>query len=360
MTAVTPDAIRIQCSRGQPLQIFPRQFELDAGAFSAPQGLLSGLFRIVADGGWTVEPVGHLRWRLTAHEIDIDVPLSISLQRSLPSGQMEEWTFSIPVQLDLTSTFDPIKHTFPEPNRAAVLGDVLPQRRLFDLTYIQPPGPLAKALFHGLYEDIVFLRREGPTRGGLCSGMARWAVARGQGAEPQPESREQALERIVVYHGRQLCDRAFARGVRWFLRGSPRASYRVLRRELLQYGMTDRAFDIGVPKPWRRDVVSALVNQGHTVVPYRIRQDSGERAFVEVYDPNRPPATLETPEAIEFDLRRDRYSYRHMVSMDQANVGIIAARQSGYARQGTAIVAGLVSLGMRVGKRVAEIRKSVS
>ncbi|CAN5728027.1 hypothetical protein BH20CHL1_BH20CHL1_00620 [soil metagenome] len=352
MTAVTPDAIRIHCARSQPLKISPRQFELNAAAFGLPNGAQSGLFRIVAEDGWAVEPVGHLCWRLTAFEIDIDRPLSISLQRILPAGRSEEWLFLVPVQLDLTSTFDPVEHTFPEPNRAAVLGDILPERRLFALTYIQPPGLLANALFNGLYSGIVFLRRDGPTRGGLCSGMARWAVARGLGAEPQPESREHALERIVVYHGRQLCDRAFARGVRWFLRGSPRASYRVLRRELLQHGTTDRAFDIGVPKPWRRDVVSALVTQGHTVVPYRIRQDSGERAFVEVYDPNRPPSTLETPESIEFDLRRDRYSYRHMVSMDQTNVGIIAARQSGYAGQGTAILAGLVSLGMKVGKRL--------
>lgn len=360
MTVVTPGAITIQRIGRTPLKISPRQFELDSRAFGAPEGACSGLFRIVPDGGCTVEPVGHLRWRLTAHEIDIDFPLSVSLQRIMPSGQMDEWTFSIPVQLDLTSAFNPIAHMFPEPNRAAVLGDVLPERRLFDLTYTQLPGLLANALFDSLYSDIVFLRREGPTRGGLCSGMARWAVARGLGAEPEPESRERALERIVVYHGRQLCDRAFAGGVRWFLRGSPRASYRALRRDLLQHGTTDRAFDIGVPKPWRRDVISALVNQGHTVVPYRIRQDSGERAFVEVYDPNRPPAALETPEAIEFDLRRDRYSYRHMVSMDQTNVGIIAARQSGYAWQGTAIVAGLLSLGMKVGKRMAVARKRVS
>lgn len=352
MNAATPSAIIIQGEGHNPLKIAPREFELDAGAFGVAGGARSGLFRVVPGDGWVAEPVGHLRWRFTAREIALDVPLSITLQRILPAGNSRQWVFSIPVQLDLKSTFDPFKHTFPEPNRASVLGDILPERRLFDLTYHQSPGVLADALFSGLYTDIVFLRREGPTRGGLCSGMARWAIARSLGVEPPPESRDQALERITVFHGRQLCDRAFARGVRWFLRGSPRASYRVLRRELLQHGTTDRAFDVGVPKPWRRDVVSALVAQGHTVVPYRIRQDSGERAFVEVYNPNRPPATLETPETIEFDLRLDRYSYRHMVSMDQSNVGLIAARQSGYARQGTAIVAGLVSLAIKVGKRL--------
>lgn len=360
MTAVTPDAIRIHGARSQPLKISPCQFELDASAFGVPDGARSGLFRIVSDDGWAVEPVGRLRWRLTAFEIDIDFPLSISLQRIAQSGHVNEWRFSIPVQLDLTSAFDPIEHTFPEPNRAAVLGDILPERRLFDLTYVRPPGLLADALFKGLYADIVFLRRDGPTRGGLCSGMARWAIARGMESEPKPASREQALERIVVYHGRQLCDRSFSKGAGWFLRGSPKAAYWAVRRDLLELGTTDRALDIAVPKPWRRDVASALVAEGHTVVPYRIRQESGTRALVEVYDPNRPPATLEIPEAIEFDLRNDRYRYRHMVSMDQTDVGIIAARQSGYARPGTAVVAGLVSLGMTFVKRMTMVCKRPS
>src|SRR5690606_27468879 len=102
----------------------------------------------------------------------------------------------------------------------------------------------------GLYSDIVFLRRDGPTRGGLCSGMARWAIDRALGAEPEPESRDEALRRITTYHGRQLSDLSFLMGIPTFLRGSPRASYRIVRRDLLHKGWTDRAFDIAVPKPW--------------------------------------------------------------------------------------------------------------
>ncbi len=352
MPAVLPSAISVQRTGRGPVTISPRHIELDAAAFNLPDELGTGVFRLVPAKGWAVEPLGHLRWRLTPHEIAIDAPVSVTLQRVAPSGQLDEWTVSIPVHLDLASTFDPTEHTYPEPNRASVLGDISPERRLFDLTYARPRGVLGDALFGGLYADIVFLRREGPTRGGMCSGMARWSIARGQGVEPAPRSREQALDRIVIYHGRQLCDRTLARGVGWFLRGSPKAAYKAVRRDLLRQGVTDRALDVAVPKLWRRDIMTALVNQGHTVVPYHLRQESSERAFVEVYDPNRPPATLEAPEAIEFDLRHDRYRYRHMVSMDQTDVGIIAARQSGYATRGTAITAGLASIGMQLFRRV--------
>lgn len=330
-----------------PICLEPKSITINADTFRVPANERFGQFSMRVPGGWSVAAGGCLSWSVTGHAVDIDEPLHATLTRNF-QGHKQAWSIRIPVRLDLRSTFDPIRHTFPEPNRASVLGDILPDRSIFEQTYRLPSEFLADELYNGLYSDIVFLRRDGPTRGGLCSGMARWAVDRSLGAEPEPRDRSEALQRITTYHGRQLSDRSFLMGIPTFLRGSPRATYRIVRGDLLRSGQTDRAFDIAVPRPWRRDVVQALVSKGHTIVPYRIIQHDTGRATVEVYDPNRPPATLEMPEAIEFDLKRDRYSYRHMVAMSEDNVGLVAARQHGYARQGSAIAAGLASLAMRL------------
>lgn len=320
----------------------PERVLIDAGMFGVPASEQTGRFSLLPAPGWQATPVGKLAWEIVPYEVDVDRLHTVEIRREI-GDRVHSWRLDIPVRLDLSSTLDPVEHTFPEPNRASVLGDILPERTVFERTYAMPGGFMSDALFRGLYTDIVFLRREGPTRGGLCSGMARWAIARSRGDEPAPASRNDALRRITMYHGRQLTDMSFLMGIPSFLRGSPRSSYRTVRRDLLRTGSTQRAFDVGVPKPWRRDVVTALVSKGHTIVPYRIIQYGPERATVEVYDPNRPPATLETPEVVEFDLCRDRYSYRHMVSMDQSDVGLVVARQHGYARRGTAFAAGIVS-----------------
>jgi hypothetical protein len=47
---------------------------------------------------------------------------------------------------------------------------------------------------------------------------------------------------------------------------------------------------------------------------------------------------------IHFDLARNRYAYRKLVSMEQSNVGIIAVRQTAYAKPGTAFLATLGSI----------------
>lgn len=348
-----PETIQLVRRGCDPLEVLPATFEVCVDDFGVPIAERAGQFRLVVNDGWVARPAGELRWELIPERIELDRRVRIRLRRIVQSGETREWTLSIPVSLDLQSTFDPIRHTFPEPNRASVLGDILPDREIFEQTYVVPSF-LKSALFSGLYADIVFLRRDGPTRGGLCSGMARWAIARSRNVESQPENREQALEQITVYHGRQLRDRALLLSAPWFLRGSPRAAYRAVRGDLLRQGWTDRAFDLAVPKPWRRDVVTALIGEGHTVVPYRILQPDPDTAHVEVYDPNRPPATLETPEVMEFDLENDRYAYRHMVSGSQTNVGLIAARQAGYAGKGTAVLASLASLAMGIVRRLSE------
>jgi hypothetical protein len=175
--------------------------------------------------------------------------------------------------------------------------------------------------------------------------MARWAIARGLGQEPDPPSNAAAIERIQLFHGRQLRDRALLSALPWLLRGSPKAAYRAVRRDLLRDGITDRALDIAVPKLWRRDLAQALVAEGHTVVPYRLRQAGAASAELEVYDPNHPAAIGSgEPRTIHFDLARDRYAYGTLVKPEQTNVGIIAVRQRAYAQPGTAFIATLGSL----------------
>ncbi|MEX2314134.1 MAG: hypothetical protein WD628_00350, partial [Thermomicrobiales bacterium] len=118
-----------------------------------------------------------------------------------------------------------------------------------------------------------------------------------------------------------------------------------VRRDLLRDGITDRALDVAIPKPWRLDLVQALVAEGHTVVPYRLRQAGAERGALEVYDPNHPAAIgSDAPRTIHFDLARNRYAYGTLVAPEQTNVGMIAVRQRAYAQPGTAFIATLGSL----------------
>ena len=299
-------------------------------------------FRIVVSDGWrtTIDPPG--TWRVTPVEPNLDETASYSIQ-SVPDGTVVQ-TGTIRIDLDLRSSFDPALYALPLRNRASELGEVNPRRDIFERTVTFLPERLKRLLFGGLYSDIVFLHAEGKHRGGMCSGMARWAVARGLGQEPDPPSVEAAVERIQLYHGRQLRDRALLSAVPWFLRGSPKAAYQAVRSDLLREGVTDRALDIAVPKLWRLDLAQALVAEGHTVVPYRLRQFGSERAELEVYDPNHPAAIgSDEPRTIHFDLTKNRYSYGKLVDPEQTNVGIIAVRQQAYATPGTAFIATLGS-----------------
>jgi hypothetical protein len=92
-------------------------------------------------------------------------------------------------------------------------------------------------------------------------------------------------------------------------------------------------------------VLSAVVNQGHTVVPYRLRQEGATRGWIDIYDPNHPEdIDADQPRQIEFDLSRNRYSFGTMVSIGQKNVGIVAVGQRAYMGRGTAFLATLGSL----------------
>jgi hypothetical protein len=299
-------------------------------------------FRLVVPDGWasTVDPPG--TWRVTPVQPNLDETATYSIV-SVPDGVTVQ-TGWIQVDLDLRSSFDPARYALPLRNRASELGEVNPRPDIFERTVRLLPKRMKRLLYRGLYSDIVFLRAKGKHRGGMCSGMARWAIARGLGQEPAPPSVEAAVERIQLYHGRQLRDLALLSALPWFLRGSPKAAYQAVRADLLREGITDRALDIAVPKLWRLDLVQALVAEGHTVVPYRLRQFGADRAELEVYDPNHPSAIgSDQPRTIHFDLAKNRYAYGTLVEPDQTNVGIIAVRQMAYATPGTAFIATLGS-----------------
>ena len=299
-------------------------------------------WRLKAPTGWRIAALAPDRWRAFPEGFNPDLPQRFSLID--PDGSESRREIEVIVTLDLRSSFDGKRHALPYRNNADVLGRYDPRWDIFERTYSRMPARLQRLLFGGLYSDIVFLHSDG-SGGGLCTGMARWAIARGKGLEPDPGPLPNAVERVALYHGRQLRDRALLASLGWFLRASPRAAFRAVRDDLLRTGYSDRALDVGVPKPWRRDVFRALVRVGHTVVPYRVRQEGPWRGCIEVYDPNRPEAIgSEEPRVIEFDLRRDRYSYRKLASMDQGNVGMIAVRQSAYEGDGSAMLATIGSL----------------
>lgn len=331
--------VRIVRARGGPLRV-------DAALLDPGPHAPNGRLRLCPPAGWTAEPCGPRRWRVWPRRVDPGRPGRFRLECLGANGvdARRHIIIDVPVSFDITSDFDPAASALLVRNRAADLGEYRPRRDVFAATWPGMPRRLAGLLFDGLYSDVVFLSA-GPRRGGLCSGMARWALARSLGQEPAPASREAAVDRIAVYHGRQLRDRALLSALPWFVRGSPAAAYRAVRRDLLRTGRTDRALDLAVPKLWRRDVLNALVAEGHTVVPVRLVQERPDRATLEVYDPNHPDAvTSGKPRAIVFDLQRDRYAYGSLVSMEQRNVGIIAVRQHAYAANGTAVLATLGSL----------------
>jgi hypothetical protein len=209
---------------------------------------------------------------------------------------------------------------------------------MFERTF--PVAIFPRALFNGLYRSIVFLggNRDG-YGGGLCTGMARVALERSilsQKGEP-------GLDEIVLWHGRQLSDRALLASTPWFLMPSPKRAFSAFRRDILANGSSTRCFDIGVPKPWRADIVRALQHEGHTVVPYAFCQSSRDAAEVYVYDPNDPHASIAGETRLTFDLKHSRYAYRGIAALDDRRTTVIAVKQFAYRRGRTAILAGLAS-----------------
>ncbi len=332
--------LRVTRAGLDPVRVSAGWMDVDTAVFGVPAAP-GGAWRLVGPPGWEVEPVSQGRWRVRPARLRVSDTGELRL---VDAAGTSRGTIRVPVVYDLRSSFEIGQHAFPLPNSASVLGRIDPERRIFEQTYAPMPRIAARLLFRGLYSDIVFVR-PGAATGGLCTGMARWAIARGQGREPAPPTQAAALERIALFHGRQLFDRALLAAAVWFFRASPRAAFFAVRDDLIRTGKTDRALDIGVPKPWRCDVLSAVVEQGHTVVPYHLVQESDDRGWIAVYDPNRPDLIdADEPRIIEFDLARNRYRYGTKVSMEQSNVGIIAVRQAAYLGRRTAVLATIGSI----------------
>lgn len=339
--AITHDVTVSRDGTGK-LRATPTRILIDASDLGLPGADRCGQFRVDVEPGWHVEPIGPLQWAVTPYRVDPDRRAVVVL--SLAGEGQRLATVTINVRLDLRSTLDIEGCALPLPNRASALGDVNPTREIYDQTYVALPEPMNRLLFEGLYSDIVFLRSEG-RRGGLCSGMAHWTMERALGHEPPPTDHVHAVARITMFHGRQLRDSALLGSLPWFLRGSSRAAFRAVRKDLLRQGWTDRAIDIDIPKLWRKDIATAIVAEGHVVVPYHLRQDGPDTGSIEVYDPNAPDAMgSDEPRTIQFDLGRDRYAYVHRVSLDDTDVGMIAIRQRAYSGRGTVFVALLGSL----------------
>lgn len=333
-------AVLIRRHGTQPRSIEPRSFSLSLESFGIQPRKVRGSIWLAIPVGWALEQLAPGSWLLHAIDPDIDQQGYLKLRARGPDGSEFEIVRPIRVDLDVRTTFDIERHPAPVRNSARVLGEVDPDYSLLAATYRLLPGPLRQVLFAGLYGDIVYIRAAGEHRGGLCSGLARWAGLRAMRGDDNDATWPAIRCEVAVLHGRQLTDRVIAWSFYWFLRGSPRAAYLAIRDEALETGESRRALDISVPRPWKRDLLASLVGEGHTVVPYRIRQHGTTTATIDVYDPN----TARDPQQITLDLRRNRYSYRHKVSFDDHDIGMLAVPNLAYARQGTAYLATLGSL----------------
>ncbi len=299
-----------------------------------------GTLRLYLPDGWRALPVSEAGWLVFpgGHPAFPCVLRVVTIQRGREHVLVEE---AIPVAFCGRNVFDPTRHRLPWANRVEDLGEVEPDLRHFRQTFHWALAP--GALFRGLYREVVGLRRaaDGTVRGGLCTGLSRVALARALGLLEQEEALRDA---VLVLHGRQLSDRALLAGLPWFLFPSPRRAYRAFVRDLLERGRSERCFDINVPKPWRRDVVRALLGQGHTVVPYAFCQRDVEQAYVWVYDPNLPDRPADT--VVRFDLRHDTYAYAPL-AVDGRRTTVVAVPLTSYLAGRSAVLAGAANLLLR-------------
>ena len=249
---------------------------------------LARRLRLVAPDGWTVvdperfvlDPSRTLCWHVRPAGEPASCLTNLVLEIARPDGGQTEIVHALPVEIRGRSQFDPRRHALPFANAAAELGEVAPEPAIFAETY--RPSPLSTAFFQGLYSDVVYVSGDArrPRPGGLCTGIARSAL---EHSLTQPQERiadrdaDDLRHAAQLWHGRQLADRALLASTAEWVRHGSRDAYRSFRQAVLTRGESALAMDVNVPRPWRRDLPSALVGSGHTVVPYALRQGSDDR-----------------------------------------------------------------------------------
>lgn len=285
---------------------------------------------------WRSLPIqeGEQRGWLVFPEGPPSFPVELRVVEHTGKTQRALAAFVLPVRFCGRNRFDPQRDRLPWANRIDEFGPAEPSWDTFRRTFRLTIAP--RAFFRGLYREVVQLQcdADGSVRGGLCTGLARAALARALGRLPAVHD---LRETVLVLHGRQLSDRALLAGLPWFLWPSPRRAYRAFVGDLLEQGWSERCFDLNVPRPWRRDLLQALLGQGHTVVPYAFCQEHADEAFVWVADPNSPDATSTV---VTIDLARDRYAYPPL-AVDGRRTTIVAVPLSAYLEGSTAILASL-------------------
>jgi hypothetical protein len=269
---------------------------------------------------------------------------------------------TLAVELRGQSSFDPVRDIPPFRNSTADLGDIEPRRDLFDRTYRRGGTILPGAFFRGLYRDIVFLASGTDARGGggLCTGMARFALGCSLSGEHPPAGR--VREVVQIWHGRQMTDAALLAAAAQFLTPDTAGSFRRFRDQVLASGYGTVAFDIGIarwewsPRTWP-EIFHRLVTQGHTLVPYAFQQTDDESATVQVYDPSYPAPEDAAQNIVRFDLARNRYAYRGFGALDRDDpTTVLAVTQRPFSQPGTAFLASLASLIMHPTTGEAEMR----
>ena len=314
---------------------------IDAVRLHIPPTWVSDLptWRRVCAGTTSIE------WQVTAHEPPKSFDESISVSALSADDEVDTVTCSVGVEIRAFSQFDASKYVIPRSNSVDEWGTVQPRSDVFDRTYAFTFFPVR--FFNGLYRSIVFMGAIGGRyQGGICTGMARVALERSLSADLE----EVSVSEIMLWHGRQLTDRALLASARWFLAPSPRRAFNAFQRDVLNSGISRRCFDIAVPRPWRRDVYSALQQEGHTVVPFGIRQSSSDSASVMIYDPNDPVKSRQGSASITFLLDENTYLYPPLGGLDLKKTSVIAVEQQAYRDGRTAILASLASCILGVGE----------
>jgi hypothetical protein len=310
---------------------------------SVPQGWrVAEPERVVLDGErrliWQVEPRG------TPPACLVNLELQVDRDADAPATIVR----AVSIELWAESQFRLDRHRLPFANAAYDVGEVAPSPTLFAQTY-RSLGALSRVFYRGLYSHVVFISADPHTTqpGGLCTGMARVALEASLSARPaslDEADADELRQTVALWHGRQLSDQALLASTMAWLRQGSREAYLAFRRSLLDGGRSELAFDLNVPRPWRRDLLRAFVGQGHTVVPYALRQRTDHAAEVWIYDPNYPREPEASRSVVRFDLRHNTFHYRTMRGDRPGRPSkVIAVPQSAYRRAATGFLASLLS-----------------